>query len=144
MNSDRFPKLALGLVACLGLALSLSMAIQLPPKYDGVVAWVNGHPVTDPGGTNPQRVQLAIDRELLIQRGLAIGTPRLDRHVRSFLVGSMIARVTGTGSDDALNAPEHALDQYLRQRFQRTPIEVAPDVQHLFSAEQYVDQRNVD
>ena len=103
---SRYRDHILGLGAALGLGLAVAGAFAVPAAdlADHVVARVNGTDITrrqldrtaDPQATpqaqRRQALELLIDQELLIQRGVSLGLVASDRTVRKALAMAMIDR----------------------------------------------------
>lgn len=124
--------------AAAGLALALAAAVDVARIPTGAVALVNGIAVGDPGGADPRRVEFAIDRELLVQRGLAIDAPRADRRVRGRLVSAQIDAIVQQGrSTGAPGTAEQLLASWLRAQVANTPIVIAPDLAATWDAGTY-------
>lgn len=103
---SRYRDHILGLGAALGLGLAVAGAFAVPSAglSDHVVARVNGtdisrrqldrtaDPQATPQAQRRQALELLIDQELLIQRGVSLGLVGSDRTVRKALAMAMIDR----------------------------------------------------
>ena len=103
---SRYRDHILGLGAALGLGLAVAGVFAVPPAAlsDHVVARVNGtdisrrqldrtaEPQATPQAQRRQALELLIDQELLIQRGVSLGLVASDRTVRKALTMAMIDR----------------------------------------------------
>lgn len=103
---SRYRDHILGLGAALGLGLAVAGAFAVPSAglSDHVVARVNGtdisrrqldrtaDPQVTPQAQRRQALELLIDQELLIQRGVSLGLVGSDRTVRKALAMAMIDR----------------------------------------------------
>ena len=120
---SRYRNHSLGLGAALGLGLAAAGAFAVPSAdlADHVVARVNGTDISrrqldrtaDPQATaqaqRRQALELLIDQELLIQRGVSLGLVDSDRTVRKALAMAMIDRTVAQvlahePDEDALRA----------------------------------------
>lgn len=128
-------------VAVAGVSL-LSREPDVGKLPDGVVAVVDGHPITreryeqalravavDRRGplTRTDRHKVLdrlVDEQLLVEHGLDLGLANRDRRVRADLSGAVIALVTARADDDEANVTDAQLRSFFeshREWFRRLP-----------------------
>lgn len=96
-------------------------------KVNGVVVLISGDSVvtapSDANSASQDRLEMLIDAELLVQRGIEIGLLEADRSLRKALVEAMIAHVVDQSISQGQEAGEAQLMEYYQRH--RSVFEVA-------------------